>query len=92
MAEEALREAASGNRDIAQETAAILNQQQCANLRPPSFDGTTDVDEFLCRFKQVRVFNGWEAEETELRFDMAVTGPAKRGLLEGTYSHYADQL
>lgn len=92
MADEALREAAAGIRDMAQGAAAILNQQQRTRLPPPSFDGTTDVDEFLRRFEQVRVLNKWEDAETELRFDMAVTGAAKRGLPEGTYTHRAGQL
>ena len=91
-AQAALLEAAQGIRDMAGETAAILNQRQRPRLPPPSFDGTTDVDEFLRKFEQIRILNAWEDDETELRFDMAVMGAAKRGLSEGTYAHRAAQL
>jgi len=66
-------------------TEAIHSMSLASNPRArtvpaPTFDGSGDVDQFLRQFKAVAMLNSWSTEETKLRFELAVSGAASRGM------------
>ena len=46
----------------------------------PTFDGTGDVDEFIDNYEAIANHNRWEQAEKQLRLQLALKGPASRGV------------
>ena len=58
----------------------------------PTFDGTTDVEEFLQQFNDIADHIRWGATERRLRLGIALKGTATRGIDGETYAIMCEQL
>lgn len=81
------------------EILKYLKQQAEKNAQPkgqqiqaPTYDGATDVEEFVESFEEIAQHNKWSEEETNLRFKLALKGDAAKGLPTTNYEERKSQL
>lgn len=77
---------------MAEETVHLMKASKRANLPTPTFDGTSDVDTFIHQFTRVAQLMQWEEPEAAIRFQMAISGPAKKGLTATSFEGMCTQL
>lgn len=58
----------------------------------PTYDGTTDVEEFLGQFEAIAQHNGWSPEECKLRLKLALKGTVGQGVNAVSYKEMCRQL
>ena len=58
----------------------------------PTFDGTTDVGQFLDTSEEVKKMNGWTDREYAIHLRTAVNGSATRGIPGRTYEEIKELL
>lgn len=80
--------------NIVQELVQELRQRPAAQqrLKPPTFDGSTDIRNFINLFDQVRNQNQWTPEHSAIQLKLAVKHPASEGLLGETYEELCNCL
>lgn len=62
-----------------------------APIPSPSYDGTTDIEEFLVLFEKIAEHNKWPQTERAIRLSLAVSGPSKL-TLAGDYQEMKRRL
>ena len=68
---------------------ARMSQQP---IPAPSYDGTTDVEDFLMQFGAIAQHNGWSQDECKLRLSLSLKGSVSRGVNADTYKGMCRQL
>jgi hypothetical protein len=77
---------------MAEQTVGLVHYSKKPTLPTPTFDGTTDVDNFISQFGRVAGIMGWDQPEAAIRFQMTVSGPAQKGLTATTLDGMCSQL
>ena len=77
---------------MAEQTIQMIQVVRRPTLCTPSFDGTTELEEFISQFERVASFMAWRNDEKLLRFQMAILGAAKKGLTSDTFDGICAQL
>jgi len=78
--------------EMAGQTVEMVKNVRKPALPTPTFDGSTDVDDFISQFEKVAAFMDWEDDEKSIRFQMAVSGTARKGLTSNTFDGICTQL
>jgi len=78
-------------RGMTAHTAEMMRTRQ-ASIAPPTFDGSTDVEDFLELFERIAQHNGWTPDEMAIRLKLAVQRPSGVSLQGGTYDEMRDKL
>ena len=78
--------------EMAENTVAMVKNVRRSALPTPTFDGSTDVEDFISQFEKVADFMSWKDEEKAIRFQMAISGTARKGLTAHTFDGICTQL
>lgn len=78
--------------DMAGQTIDLVKDTRRSSLPTPTFDGMTDVEDFITQFERVATFMHWAEDEKLIRFQMAIIGAAKKGLTANSYEGICAQL
>ena len=62
------------------------------NVKPPNFDGTEDVMQFLSTFEEVKQVNQWDLKTAAIHLKLAVTGAAPEGMRGDDYQQLKQSL
>jgi len=90
---DALRNVLYEVRDLRECTSALANGQRRPNhIAPPTYDGSSDVEEFLELFENIAGHNAWSDDEMVIRLKLAVIGPAQLGLQGQKYKELKKRL
>lgn len=71
---------------------STLTRMSPKPIPAPTYDGTTDVDEFLEQFDAISEHNGWSSDENKLRLKLALKGSVSLGVSAVTYPEMCRQL
>ena len=74
------------------EIAAAVQRPQRRRVKPPTFNGTDDIRQFLRLFDTVTEANGWDDDERTLHLQLALEGGARACIVGETYQEMVDAL
>lgn len=72
--------------------ARALRQPNRREVKPPTYDGKSDVRKFLDLFQNVVDVNRWNDDTAALNFQLALTGTARECLHGNTYDELRESL
>jgi hypothetical protein len=80
------------NREEMEQLVQALQRPSKKRVKPPTFDGRTDVTKFLTVFGEVKRINEWNDEEAALQLQLSLTGTAAEGAHGKTYDELKESL
>lgn len=71
---------------------SALQRPSNKRVKPPTFEGRSDVTKFLRIFDDVRRINRWDDEEAALQLQLSLQGTAAEGALGQSYQELKESL